>query len=78
MLAHEPVKIGQAALRYDVNRPGQLEDRRIGQPVVHMEAFLSRFDHRRVFQCLKMLGCIGERQAHFCGEGFNSAFALRQ
>src|SRR5262245_557695 len=76
VIAHQPIELGQPALRYRSQCPAQFEDRGISKRVMHELPPLAGFHERRPPQRLEMLRDIGNRYAQLARQGVYRALAL--
>src|SRR5439155_15147140 len=76
VIAHQPLQLGEPALGHAAQRPAQLEDRRVGEPIADKEALLAALDQPSLAQRLQMLRGIGQRDPDLVGERLGAALAL--
>jgi hypothetical protein len=74
--AHYALDLGNILLGYPAYRCECVQDRIIGQPVMHEFAVAPGGDKSGARHSLQMLRCVGDRQPDFFGKVFYAAFAL--
>ena len=59
-------------------RAGKREERRVGKPVVDVEAPLAALDETGLAQPLKVLRCVGDGEPDLAGQRLDGPIPLRQ
>ncbi len=76
VIAHQALQLGEPSLGDAAQGLAQLEDRRVREAVVHVQALLAALDEPAFAQRLQMLRGIGQRKPDLVGERFDRPLAL--